>query len=248
MYLFGFGFGITEYLYSCLHVSWIHVSFITGDFVLQTITLPETNSSHLKHWGWKMSFLFGSASCQVRTVSFRECMISLRFFRWRFLVLKISYIGCMAALNWQSPWNQDSYKIGCLAQIKESVFVPALLLLCHLQCWYHNVFASQVWGLVAWKHVQWWWFPFVREGAHASHRQWQNENASYNSEPIKTPDRFRWALQKEATSGWKSVWDLCRLIGFSKCMPECPSLRARATSKTTRVTRERYATKNRQRR
>ena len=64
--------------------------------MLQTITLPETNSSHLKHWGWKMSFLFGSASCQVRTVSFRECMISLRFFRWRFLVLKISYIGCMA--------------------------------------------------------------------------------------------------------------------------------------------------------
>ena len=25
-------------------------------------TLPETNSSHLKHWGWKMSFLLGRPS------------------------------------------------------------------------------------------------------------------------------------------------------------------------------------------
>ena len=35
-------------------------------------TLPETNSSHLKMDGWKMSFLFGMSYFQVRTVSFRE--------------------------------------------------------------------------------------------------------------------------------------------------------------------------------
>ena len=41
-------------------------------------TLPETNKSHLKLWGLiQMSFLLGlyTASCQVRTLSFGECII-----------------------------------------------------------------------------------------------------------------------------------------------------------------------------
>ena len=36
-------------------------------------SLSETNSSHLKMDGWKIRFLLGMASWQVRAVSFREC-------------------------------------------------------------------------------------------------------------------------------------------------------------------------------
>ena len=43
---------------------------------LKVGTLPETNKSHLKHWGWFSSF-WVSASCQVRTVSFGECSSKL---------------------------------------------------------------------------------------------------------------------------------------------------------------------------
>ena len=50
-------------------------------FVIKTkrsflaVTLPETNSSHLKMDGWHaFSSPFGMAYFQGRTVSFRECM------------------------------------------------------------------------------------------------------------------------------------------------------------------------------
>ena len=42
-------------------------------------SLPKTNSLHLKHWGWKMSFLFGAfRPIFSEHVSFREGR--LRFF------------------------------------------------------------------------------------------------------------------------------------------------------------------------
>ena len=43
---------------------------------LNTLTLPETNSSPLKVDGWKMKFPFGKAYFQRRTVSFREGSLS----------------------------------------------------------------------------------------------------------------------------------------------------------------------------
>ena len=42
---------------------------------MRLITLPETNSSHLKMDGWNISFHFQIAHFQVRTVSFREGII-----------------------------------------------------------------------------------------------------------------------------------------------------------------------------
>ena len=40
--------------------------------IFGNLTLPETNSSHLKMDGWKMKFPFGEAYFQGQTVSFRE--------------------------------------------------------------------------------------------------------------------------------------------------------------------------------
>ena len=39
-------------------------------------TLPETNSSHLKHSGWFRRVSFGKAPCYVRYVRFGECKSS----------------------------------------------------------------------------------------------------------------------------------------------------------------------------
>ena len=41
------------------------------------VYIPEINSSHLKMDGWIISFLFGVASWQVRTVRFRECNVQI---------------------------------------------------------------------------------------------------------------------------------------------------------------------------
>ena len=41
------------------------------------MNIPEINSSHLKMDGWKISFLFGVASSQERTVRFRECNVQI---------------------------------------------------------------------------------------------------------------------------------------------------------------------------
>ena len=46
---------------------WRYSRFISTSFF---ITLPETNSSHLKHWGWEMSFLFGFSAYRCELLVF----------------------------------------------------------------------------------------------------------------------------------------------------------------------------------
>ena len=54
-------------------ISASYVSLLEGYPNILGYTLPETNSSHLKHLGLEDEFPFGKASWQVRTVSFGEC-------------------------------------------------------------------------------------------------------------------------------------------------------------------------------
>ena len=50
--------------------------FLLGDLVIDiTITLPQTNSSHLKMDGLKTKFPFRMATFQMHAVSFRKCII-----------------------------------------------------------------------------------------------------------------------------------------------------------------------------
>ena len=61
-----------------------HVKFLDiFSFQKASNTLPETNSSHLKHWGlFRWVSFWVPASCQVRTVSFRESIIYVT--PWKF--------------------------------------------------------------------------------------------------------------------------------------------------------------------
>ena len=64
------------------------------------ITLPETNSSHLKIDGWKMSLLLGFGLFSgAFAVSFRECTVL------DFWVLQIAVIGFG---QWMSMWETPS--------------------------------------------------------------------------------------------------------------------------------------------
>ena len=46
---------------------WRYSIFISTSFF---ITFPETNSSHLKHWGWEMSFLFWASAYRCELLVF----------------------------------------------------------------------------------------------------------------------------------------------------------------------------------
>ena len=50
-----------------------------GSSINQQYTLPETNSSHLKHWGWKMSSVLGRPIFRSY-VSFRERRVKVSRF------------------------------------------------------------------------------------------------------------------------------------------------------------------------